>query len=178
MKIDTIRINGIREPIGFAFPHLSLSWKVTETPSRRPVREKITVAADGAFTSVLYEKEGAGLRRIGEKLSLALKPRTRYYVRVETEGDAGDEARGESFFETGKADERWEGCWIAPPEGCREHPEFLRRFTLDQPVRSARLYQSGLGLYEAFLNGRKAGNELLAPGCTDYAVTEIGRAHV
>ena len=46
MKITDIRINGIHEPLGFSMPHISVSFKVTETDSRQPVRETLTVAAD------------------------------------------------------------------------------------------------------------------------------------
>ena len=53
-----MRINGIREPIGFEMEHISLSWKVTESASRKPAWAKISVAADPAFTKILYETEG------------------------------------------------------------------------------------------------------------------------
>jgi alpha-L-rhamnosidase len=49
-------------------------------------------------------------------------------------------------------------------------PPYLRReFRVDQPVTSARLYVTALGLYEARLNGRRVGDAVLAPGWTDYA---------
>jgi len=41
-------------------------------------------------------------------------------------------------------------------------------FTIDAPVKSARLYATALGAYELFLNGRRVGNDVLAPGWTDY----------
>ena len=168
MKITCMRVNGIREPIGFETGSLSLSWKTTETASLKPVREKIVVAADPEFRDILYEKEEERLNNAGESLSVSLQPRTRYYVRVEVKGDAGDTARGETFFETGKLDEPWQGQWI----GCREedvfHPVFGKSFSLPEEAVAARLYVSGLGLYEAYLNGEKAGEDLLAPFCNDY----------
>jgi len=46
---------------------------------------------------------------------------------------------------------------------------YLRRvFTIGQPVTSARLYVTALGLYEARLNGRRVGDGFLTPGWTDY----------
>ncbi len=171
MKIASLKINGIPAPLGFALPHVSVSWKARDTDSKASAREKLTVAKDPAFAEILYEKEEECLNSTCELLPLTLKPRARYYVRVSVRGDAGDEAAGESWFETGKMDEPWQGKWIAPASWDDRHPEFLRRFTLDQEIVSARLYQSGLGLYEACLNGQKAGNELLAPGCTDYRKT-------
>ena len=41
-------------------------------------------------------------------------------------------------------------------------------FTVEQPVRSARLYATAMGSYEMFLNGKRVGDDVLAPGWTDY----------
>ena len=168
MKITDIRINGIREPMGFELPRIILSWKVRETDSAKAAGIRIAVAGDPEFRGILWEKEGADLRAIGEEIPLKPAPRTRYYCRVQVTGDAGDSAEGVSFFETGKADEAWKAEWIGTREEDRFHPVFFRAFRLPEKAVSARLYVSGLGLYEAYLNGEKAGDELLAPFCNDY----------
>lgn len=41
-------------------------------------------------------------------------------------------------------------------------------FTVEKPVKAARLYVTALGIYEAEINGQKVGTDLLAPGWTDY----------
>ncbi|HUB00868.1 MAG TPA: family 78 glycoside hydrolase catalytic domain [Terracidiphilus sp.] len=41
-------------------------------------------------------------------------------------------------------------------------------FSVDSPVKSARLYATALGMYELFLNGKRVGDEAMAPGWTDY----------
>ena len=168
MKITDIRINGIREPMGFELPRIILSWKVRETDSAKAAGIRIAVAGDPEFREILWEKEGADLRAIGEEIPLKPAPRTRYYCRVQVTGDAGDSAEGVSFFETGKADEAWTAKWIGTREEDRFHPVFFRAFRLPEKAVSARLYVSGLGLYEAYLNGEKAGDDLLAPFCNDY----------
>jgi alpha-L-rhamnosidase len=43
-----------------------------------------------------------------------------------------------------------------------------REFTVDQPVRRASVYFSGLGLSELYFNGKKIGDAVLSPGCTEY----------
>ena len=50
----------------------------------------------------------------------------------------------------------------------KESPRFFKTFVLDQRPVSARLLITGLGLYVAFINGRKAGDAYLAPGFNDY----------
>ncbi len=41
-------------------------------------------------------------------------------------------------------------------------------FEISRQVRSARLYATALGMYEAFLNGKRVSEDMLAPGWTDY----------
>lgn len=65
----------------------------------------------------------------------------------------------------------WPGQWITydyAPEA--PMPLFRREFTLDcdSPVESARLYISGLGYYEASLNGRRIGDHVLDPAQSNY----------
>ncbi|NWG75259.1 MAG: alpha-L-rhamnosidase N-terminal domain-containing protein, partial [Rubrivivax sp.] len=43
-----------------------------------------------------------------------------------------------------------------------------REFTLSRPVRRAMLYTTARGLYELWLNGRRVGDQVLAPEWTDY----------
>ena len=45
-----------------------------------------------------------------------------------------------------------------------------RPFGMDRAgsIKSARLYATALGAYEMFLNGKRVGDQVLAPGWTDY----------
>ncbi|MGI8446574.1 MAG: family 78 glycoside hydrolase catalytic domain [Streptosporangiaceae bacterium] len=85
-------------------------------------------------------------------------------------------------------DSGWHASWIAlgpikeefrPPavdgpadplrHAMNPAPYLRRSFTISQPVASARLHVTALGLYEARLNGDRVGDAVLAPGWTDYA---------
>ncbi|MCE0496639.1 MAG: glycoside hydrolase family 78 protein [Methylacidiphilales bacterium] len=66
-----------------------------------------------------------------------------------------------------------QASWIASPiaGGKRTSapaPYLRKLFRLDQPVRSAQLVVTALGLYECEINGRRVGDEIFAPGWTDY----------
>ncbi|MBQ9412216.1 MAG: family 78 glycoside hydrolase catalytic domain [Oscillospiraceae bacterium] len=166
MKIAQIKLNGIREPLGFAMDTLCVSWKVVDTPSQRAASSRICIlSADGA---VLAERAGADLNHSGEHFSLSLTPRTAYRVLVRVEGDAGDSAEAESMFETGKRDEPWQADWITAKTGDGCHPLFQKRFSVRPGLVRARLYACGVGLFEAFVNGEKLGEEYLKPGVTNY----------
>ena len=47
-------------------------------------------------------------------------------------------------------------------------PMFRKEFAVKEGLVSARLYATSLGIYEAFINGEKAGVDKMAPGWTDY----------
>ena len=50
-------------------------------------------------------------------------------------------------------------------------PLFRKEFRVGKPVESATLFISGLGHYEAYVNGNKIGNSFLSPGWTNYDKT-------
>jgi alpha-L-rhamnosidase len=63
--------------------------------------------------------------------------------------------------------------WIASPitGGVRTSapaPYLRKIFRLDRPVKSAQLAITALGFYECEINGRRVGDEVFAPGWTDY----------
>ncbi len=46
---------------------------------------------------------------------------------------------------------------------------YLRKeFSAEKKIRNATIYVSGMGLYELFLNGKKVGNDVLAPTVSEY----------
>lgn len=47
-------------------------------------------------------------------------------------------------------------------------PYLRKQFNVSKSVRRARAYVSALGVYQLYLNGKRVGDEVLAPGWTDY----------
>ena len=60
------------------------------------------------------------------------------------------------------------GNWPEDPDADRRPARVRRDFALTTPVAHARLYVTAHGLYEAEINGRRVGDEALAPGWTVY----------
>lgn len=168
MKIEDIKINGITDPVGFGLDHLKLSWKVRESISKRAENVRIEVSKKADFSELIWEKQGADLDCTGQELPVSAEPYTRYYCRVTVAGDAGDQASGTGFFERGKGKTSWKGRFITTAEEDSFHPVFEKKFTAGTKIERARLYVTGTGLYEAYVNGKKAGEDLLAPFCNDY----------
>lgn len=168
MKITNVRINGIENPLGYALDGVVCSWNVCDTASTRQTSAAIEVSETSDFVQLRYQKEGA-LNQSGEPLDFPLRPRTTYYYRVRVTGDAGDSAVSDvQTLETGKMDEPWTAQWIAAAKEDTFHPVMTKAFSVDKPVAKARLYVSGVGLFEAYLNGKKLGEEYLTPYVSDY----------
>ncbi|HEX7301864.1 family 78 glycoside hydrolase catalytic domain [Lentzea sp.] len=85
-------------------------------------------------------------------------------------------------------DSAWAPATVLDPYGqgpwgsnvtVREQPAPLLRkeFALTKPVRSARLYVSGLAYHETEINGRRVGDRVLDPGFTDYDNTVLYATH-
>ncbi len=119
-----------------------------------------------------------------------LNSKTRYYWKVMT-WNADDQPSlwsKSNWFETGIFNENeWQAEWIEDktplPEKDEDYydrmpaPLFRHSFDLKKSIKKARLYISGLGYYEAYLNGKKVGDHMLDPGWTQYAKTVFYAAY-
>jgi alpha-L-rhamnosidase len=111
----------------------------------------------------------------------ALQSRKRYYWRVKVYDKEGH-ASGWSepaWFETAMLDAAdWKAKWIGDgsvkPATDEDYykadrmPLLKKPFNIRKNIATARLYISGLGYYEAYLNGAKVSDHVLDPGFTTY----------
>ncbi len=68
----------------------------------------------------------------------------------------------------------WQAKWIGAPKSITSgemkyaSPFFRKEIDVSGKVKSARVYISGLGYYELYLNGKKSGDHVLSPNQTNY----------
>lgn len=168
MKIYGVKINGLRNPIGYAFQDIVVSWKVKDAADKRQKTAKVMVAYDKAMQNIAAQIQG-DLNSCAQKVDVQLSPRTEYFVQVYVEGDGGEAACSEiAAFETGKREEAWQAKWITTDKEDTYHPVFRKEFKVSGNVKKARLYICGVGLYEAYLGDNKIGGNYLAPFFNDY----------
>lgn len=65
----------------------------------------------------------------------------------------------------------------ADPEWGSAAPKFKKEFSANGIIKSAELQISALGVFEAFINGVRVGNDVLAPGWTEYASRLLYRSY-
>ncbi|MCQ2481709.1 MAG: glycoside hydrolase family 78 protein, partial [Clostridia bacterium] len=97
--------------------------------------------------------------------------RVEFQIKLWDENDAEGEWSEVAFFEFGIKD--FKAKWICGDYKIDKNTRypvdcFKRDFTVDKAVKSARLYVTACGIYEAVLNNQRVGDFILAPGHTDY----------
>ena len=185
------------DPLGVAPDRVRLSWRLEGAGIDRAQHVYQLLVTDDADT-VAWDSgrvESAASADIaypglGSSPEPPLIPAGRYRWKVRVWDESGrasdwsDPARFEVELDRTSG---WHASWIGPspireavtpPSGAgpvdpvtralTPAPYLRRAFTVDQPVASARLYVTALGLYEARLNGRRVGDGFLTPGWTDY----------
>lgn len=170
MKITHCQIAHLKNPMGYDVGMSEVSYLIEAAEGEKQSSARVRVATDAAMTNVIYDSgERADISPLGFPLPCTLEPRTRYWWQVEAVTDAGDRGASEiNWFETGKMDEPWTAQWITCDSSIRRHPIFSCNLAPEKPISQARLYVTALGLYEAYLNGERIGDEYLTPYCNNY----------
>lgn len=67
--------------------------------------------------------------------------------------------------------EKYSAKWIGEGDGASEHnhaPILMQKFNINKKYGSVTLYVTGLGLFEAYINGKKVSDIYFAPGESNY----------
>ncbi|MGT2800936.1 alpha-L-rhamnosidase [Streptococcus marmotae] len=163
MNITDILINHLVEPLGYDMSHLHITFKI-EASHFQSIEKKVRISSPNGLC---YETDFLPYDNNFFDVDTELLPRTRYDVEVLIR-TINETISASTFFETGKRHEPFTADWIAHPNKNLQNTVFRKQIDLKDAVISARLYMTGLGVYETYLDGEKIGNEMLAPGCTDY----------
>ncbi|MCM1304445.1 MAG: glycoside hydrolase family 78 protein [Lachnospiraceae bacterium] len=172
MKVTRLRTNRMENPLGFWMEEIRLSCVVEEAVGKEADAVRYQVSETDTFCAPVYDSgEQPGQENlVCFLLPYEVKPRTRYHWRAWVRTDAGEEAWSEpAWFETPRnLNEPWEADFIVPAWEEEIHPVMFRKLEIQRPVRRARAYMLGLGVYELWVNGEKAGDEFLLPGLHAY----------
>ncbi|HLK15896.1 MAG TPA: family 78 glycoside hydrolase catalytic domain [Fimbriimonadaceae bacterium] len=203
MTADDLRCEYRSEPLGIDAAHPRLSWVLRCSPEQRGQEQtayRILVASSASLLNRnrgdLWDS-GAVSSRDQNNVGYAGTPlrsgQTCYWkVRVWS-GDEKPTWSRPARWEMGLLrPSDWLAQWIddgrrspATDEGFYADdpaPLFRKEFTARAPISRARLYITGLGYYEASLNGKRVGDHVLDPGWTKfdrrtlYSVYDVTRA--
>ena len=165
MQAVRLKTEHLFDPLGIDVPHPVLMWNC-EGGMKQTAYEIVTDQWQSG-------KVNSGVMHAAYPGALLSRERVNWKIRLWDENDAPGEW-SEGFFEAGLLQPSdWKAKWISgdyPVNRKKRYPAdcFCKEFTVEKPVRSARLYATACGLYETRLGGQKIGNFCLAPGYTDY----------
>ncbi|KUN57979.1 alpha-L-rhamnosidase [Streptomyces canus] len=162
-------------------PTPRLSWK-PPSDAARPVAYEVECTVDGEARAAVTTAVGG--HRFLPWPWAALYSRRRVAWRLRALGPDGESPWSQwHTFESGLLATDWRARWISPAEsgdrGYGRRPAYVlsARFEARSGVRSARLYATALGVYEAYVNGERAGTTELSPGSTSYDRTLYAQAY-
>lgn len=167
MKVVNSKVNHVANPVGYRMEKPVFSWVIEDAGTIDPfgLDYKIIISdEDKQVCDTGYAK----LNPLSTSVDVSLEPRTRYTWKLCVKNDCTEQCFDGGYFETGKMGEEWKAQWITCDMSVVRHPIFERGFEIDKKVKKARLYVAGLGLFEAYINDVKVGEEYLTPGCTAY----------
>ncbi|MFC0560609.1 alpha-L-rhamnosidase [Halalkalibacter alkalisediminis] len=192
--IENLNVEYMKNPVGIDSEKPRFSWNMKSTTRGAKQHayeifvaesEKKLEAGDYFWTSgKVSSPQSVHIKYSG---SNPLEPGTRYHwnVKVWDQHNKLLESTENAYFETGlmstDGKTNWEGAkWITDNKGETNPNVTLFRTEKDlneKPIKSAQLFITSLGIYEAFINGEKVkllqedGNvveETFNPGWTDY----------
>ena len=182
LQVSDLKTEYQENPLNISAAAPRLSWKIRS--AQRNVMQtayQIRVGTDSANLSAgksLVWDSGKKKGEVSVFLPYAgtpLKPNTKYYWQVKVKDNQGKESAWSaigswrtSLF--GAAN--WSAKWITSDLAdtiTGPSPMFRKVFAATGKVKSAILYITARGLYEAQLNGKRVGRDHLAPGWTSYS---------
>ena len=172
MKAVRLRTEYLENPIGIDIVAPRLYWNA-EGGTKQTAYQIIAKrggkiiwntgkVASSRMTHILYEGQPLHSR---EKVYWSVKL-------WDENGEGGEISTGS--FEMGLLENTdWKAKWITGNYKVKKSERypvdcFRKHLSISREVKSARLYITACGLYEARLDGEKIGNYCLAPGHTDY----------
>ncbi|MCJ7681277.1 MAG: family 78 glycoside hydrolase catalytic domain, partial [Candidatus Aminicenantes bacterium] len=189
LQVKELRTEYRLNPIGIGTPVPRLSWTL-QSGERGDGQSAYRIMVAGSIPSLSKERKllwDSGNVDSSESLNipyagipLSSSRRCFWKVRVWDQNGRPSSWSRPAIWETALLHpEDWPAQWIfdgkPDPEEDSDFyrddpaPLFRKAFSLPQKPIEARLYITGLGYYEARINGSRAGKSVLDPGWTDYA---------
>ena len=187
MQIKNLRCEYRRNPLGIDVVSPRLSWELIADhrgarqlayqiicySSRPPDNTALTVDKEILWDSgKVPSNQSTQIPYQG--IVLQSRQKVYWHVQVWDENGLPTGWSETAWFEIGLFNPQdWKADWIGStilggPFTTAPCPYLRKRFTIAGEMISARLYVTALGLYEAYINGQRVGDDIFAPGWTDY----------
>ncbi len=188
VTIENLKCEYLSNPLGIDIKHPCLSWELMS--NERNIKQTAYQIIVASSIEKLLSNQGDiwDSQKIISDSTLnilyngkALVSRTEYYWKVCVWTNEGESIWSKpakwSMGLLSKPD--WQATWIGLDKSFSwDEPDslhsklsaryFRKEFKVDNNIKKAVVYVCGLGLYELYINGRKAGDQVLSPTLSDY----------
>jgi alpha-L-rhamnosidase len=150
--INNLKVNHLKNPLGIDIKGNTFSFLSNEK---------------GPFKASLFSQNNLVQSRevkLEESNAFSFKDPLEYNSNYKLVVESSS-SKGELNFETCI---KLSAPFIKPKNKGIFSPIFFKNIKLEKEIKKARLYITGLGLYQAFINDKKVGNAYLTPGFNDY----------
>nr|WP_121271898.1 alpha-L-rhamnosidase [Pedobacter schmidteae] len=186
VSVQHLRCELLQNPVGIDVLQPRLSWEISS--AEREVKQTayhILVASSPEKLNT-YDADIWNSGKVSSSESIyntyagqVLKSNNKYYWKVKVWTNTGETNWSSlAFWSMGLLHYKdWEGRWIGfdryfagdnQAEGRLSARYFRKEFTTTKTVASATAFIMGMGLYELYIDGKKIGDQVLAPAPTDY----------
>jgi alpha-L-rhamnosidase len=192
LKAHKLECENVENPIAIASKQPKLGWQmISGERGKKQTAYRILVAGSlqtlqdnkGDFwdSGKVLSDQSSAVKYNGKELAASNK--VYWKVMVWDEKNKQSDWSEAAYWSMGllvPAD--WKGKWIGNmehpfPDSAVTYPApfFRKEFAVEKKIKQAVAYVAGLGFYELYLNGKKIGDQVLAPAVTNYDRRKLNR---
>jgi alpha-L-rhamnosidase len=190
VKIVNLKCEQLTTPLGIDISNPRLSWQLqSNLKNVKQLNYEIRVASSAKLLITNPNVWQSGIVNSDKSLLIPiginqLKSNQKYYWSVTISTNKTKAITANSYFTTGLLNQtdwvaKWIGWdkasdWDSISQWSRLSARYIRKeFENKKTIKRATAFVCGLGLYEFFINGKKIGNQVLAPNPTDFRKTVL-----
>ena len=180
-KTNNLKVNHAVQPLGIDDPTPVFSWILNSDQFGKGQSAYRIIISSNQEKAVSHQGDiwDTGKTINDNNYDIAykgttLQSKTEYFwsVSVWDENDITVGWSDISLFETGiMCTNQWKGNWIGDSKNDRAVPMFRKAFQVEKEFKKARVYISGLGMYDIKINNQPVDDSYLNPANTQYTKT-------
>ncbi len=178
LKPGNMKCEYMKKPMGIDISEPRFSWNIESTS--RGISQKAYRILVADSREALGNNSGniwdSKKKESGNSINISFKGKPlqssqQYFWKVQVwdqNGNASEWSEPSVFYTGILPQKKWEAQWIAAADTTLAAPLLRKVFNIEGNIKEAIVHVTGLGYYELYLNGQKAGDHVLDPAITNY----------
>ena len=175
LSLYDLKVEHLVNPLNIDNPKPRFSWKISsgvkntlQTNYEIRLGKTAVLGSKPFWTSSKGVEQSVLIPYDGPELG----SKTKYFWQVRVKDNHGNTSAWSAvqYFQTGLKSADWTAKWITVDgkDSSKISPLFRKEVSLTKAIRSAMIYITAKGLYEANINGKRVSDHYFAPGWTSY----------